>query len=290
MAWISKTDAELRKAILVGEGVVHHVYLDSKGHPTIGYGHLIFRADRPGRQEKIDEFVSLCRTHGFTFRHRKSRKRATWEEVEAEILGLLSVGQAKIGQFRERMEKEHAEARFAETFLGPVARSGLTLSRAILDEEWAEYEAAKRKHGRKYLNMGAGWWSRQASLEFENPSSAERLLLLDLERVAIKPLKNGGPWSRAVGDLHPKLKGVIVDIVFKTGDAQWVRFQFCRDLRRAIDAGDWAGAAKILRSSPSWNQASRREHRAQLVLEAGRALAKKKAEGNKAESGNKAAR
>ena len=62
MVWLLKDDNELTTYMIEGEGNYPFIYLDSRGFPTYGIGHLIYRTDK-GDGDKI---ILLWATGVFT--------------------------------------------------------------------------------------------------------------------------------------------------------------------------------------------------------------------------------
>jgi GH24 family phage-related lysozyme (muramidase) len=248
MAWLLKDNTELTKFMVEGEGNYPFVYLDSRGFPTYGIGHLIFRTDKGDAHNELDIFLNLCSSLSVVFKKDQGKgAKATNEEIKAEVRGLLDIGGKKVTEFEAR--RDEAQGTYilssAEAFLSVVPAAKKQAAKQA-DVDFAAYQKAEEKAKRKYMNMGAkGFWSDKASLHTDK---AHPLLVLqnDIENVVIQPLKTGGPWSQKVGDLPVPIQMIVFDIVFNMGYTNWTQLAWCKKVRDKIDKEDYEGLAKVI--------------------------------------------
>ena len=248
MVWMLRDDAELTNYMIEGEGNYPFIYLDSRGFPTYGIGHLIYRTDKGDAEKEMDIFLHLCTSLSVVFKKDQGKgAKASNDEIKAEVRSLLTTGSNKVIEFETRRDEAQSTYIFsrAEAFVSIVPAAKKKAAKQA-DADFVAYQKADEKAKRKYLNMGAKkFWSGQVSLRTDD---VHTLLVLqhDIENVCIQPLKKGGPWSQKVGDLPGPIQMIVIDIVFNMGYTNWKQLAWCKKVRDKIDAEDWEGLAKVI--------------------------------------------
>lgn len=248
MAWFLKNDIELSKFMVEGEGNYPFIYLDSRGFPTYGIGHLVYRTDQGDAEAAMDIFLNICSTLSVVFKKDRGQgDAATNDEVKAEVQSLLAIGSAKVTEFETRRD-EAETTYYAASFSAFLSDDPAVKKKAAKETPGylAAWKKADAKAKRKYMNMGAEkFWSDKVTLQTDD---AHPLLVFqyDIENVVLQPLKTGGPWSQKVGDLPGPIQMIVIDIVFNMGYTNWTQFAWCKKVREKIDQEDYEGLAKVI--------------------------------------------
>lgn len=271
MTQITKDNSELIAFVKKWENLIPYIYLDQKGLPTIGIGHLLW--NRRNENERYRGVLALHKQYRFKIKNEGEPERdASVEEVKQEFDRLLEEAEQVIQQAKTLASQ-------GPTLDGPGLKPGplevpglspkpyiplsskptrkpvrLTTSPKLTDRpERQDYQALFGVTGRK----------RSVHV---SPEGMKQLLKSDLA-MCIAILKKY--WlGRSMAELPECVQIALVDLAFggpgrvATGGGTY------RLLRQAIDQHEWKQAASFIVQLPPNARLARRTARWELVQKA----------------------
>jgi len=278
MTKIKSDDPQLLDFIMSNEKTLDYFYLDSKGHPTIGCGHLIFRHDWPSsRQDKaLLSFILMCKHKKYTFSHdgkevafmvgTNPASPDYWKDgpIAKEVYRLMDDGEATTDKYvASETKKIAALQKFGQTH-------------KLTTQQSAELKKEQNHVQYPYAHFTARYWGKQKQLTFTHASSSKQLLGDDIVSLIEKPLKNGEAAKWPVEYQNKSLQILIYDVIFNQGigvdtkkaHSGWLGSSAWKEFRKLVDGQQWEAAEAIVRRHPADIDLNRRLKRVDLLKKA----------------------
>jgi GH24 family phage-related lysozyme (muramidase) len=264
MPLICSDDNELFRFIEKWEKAVEYIYLDSRGLPTVGIGHLLW--NRKAERSRYDDVLAVH--HKYGFRLRETDARANDREVKDAFDQVVEKGSSRAWtrkHFTEIATRSLVSPQLIARGIASLTTRSFTSTRLQLQPPiLVEAEESVRK---MYSRFAAGHYLSDSRVLLPTPAIVN-LKRDDAERI-IEALAKGSWPGHAMRSMPQCGQIALIDLAFNVGYDGVQRYAGTyRLLREAVKNSDWSAAARHIEQIPPSARLDRRRARARLLEQA----------------------